>query len=54
MDPEIFVMKNDQYYAKVINGEYAVVNFWWPVNDARKVGKDRGYGYRFFPLFYGR
>jgi hypothetical protein len=53
LDPEIFVMKNDQYFAKIINGEYAVVNFWGPINDAIKKGKDSGYGYRFFPLFYG-
>jgi hypothetical protein len=53
LDPEIFVMKNDQYYSKLINGEYAVVNFWAPVADARKVGSQRGYGYRYFPLFWG-
>ncbi len=55
LDPEIFVMKNDQYFAKVINGEYAVVNFWAPIADARKHGQqsDPKYGYRFFPLFYG-
>jgi hypothetical protein len=54
MDPEIFVMKNDQYFAKVINGEYAVVNFWAPIQDAIKTGKDKGYGYRYLPLFYGQ
>lgn len=55
LDPEIFVMKNDQYYAKIINGEYAVVNFWAPIADARKKGLESSpqYGYRFFPLFYG-
>lgn len=55
LDPEIFVMKNDQYFAKVINGEYAVVNFWAPIADARKKGQESTpkYGYRFFPLFYG-
>jgi hypothetical protein len=53
LDPEIFVMKNDQYFAKATNGEYAVLNFWAPINDARRVGKERGYGFRFFPLFYG-
>jgi len=54
LDPEIFVMKNDQYFAKVINGEYAVVNFWAPITDAIKTGQERGYGYRYFPLFYGQ
>jgi putative aldouronate transport system substrate-binding protein len=54
VDPELFVMKNDQFNAKQINGEYAVLNRWWYVNDARKVGKERGYGYRYFPLFYGQ
>jgi ABC-type glycerol-3-phosphate transport system substrate-binding protein len=54
IDPEMFVMKNDQFNAKQINGEYAVINRWWSINDARKVGKDRGYGYRYFPVFYGQ
>jgi putative aldouronate transport system substrate-binding protein len=54
LDPEMFVMKNDQFNAKQINGEYAVLNRWWYVNDARKVGKDRGYGYRYFPVFFGQ
>jgi hypothetical protein len=54
LDPEIFVMKNDQFSAKQIDGEYAVINRWWDVSDARKVGKDRGYGYRYFPVFYGQ
>ncbi len=55
LDPEIFVMKNDQYFAKMINGEYAVANFWMPIADARKKGQESTpkYGYRFFPLFYG-
>jgi hypothetical protein len=50
----MFVMKNDQFNAKQINGEYAVINRWWYVADAEKVGKDRGYGYRYFPVFYGQ
>jgi len=54
IDPEMFVMKNDQFNAKQINGEYAVINRWWYVGDAEKVGKDRGYGYRFFPVFFGQ
>jgi putative aldouronate transport system substrate-binding protein len=54
LDPEIFVMKNDQFNAKQIDGEYAVLNRWWYVNDARKVGRDRGYGFRYFPVFYGQ
>jgi ABC-type glycerol-3-phosphate transport system substrate-binding protein len=54
IDPEMFVMKNDQFNAKQINGEYAVINRWWYVADAEKVGKDRGYGWRYFPVFYGQ
>jgi hypothetical protein len=54
LDPEIFVMKDDQYRTKVINGEYAVINFWIAVDEARRAGRERGYGYRFFPLFYGQ
>ena len=37
MDPEIF-MKDDQYRAKAINGEYAVINGWLPVSEAKEVG----------------
>jgi hypothetical protein len=54
VDPELFVMKNSQFFAKQVNGEYAVINRWWSLNDARKVGKERGYGYRYFPVFYGQ
>jgi len=54
VDQEMFVMKNDQFFAKEVNGEYAVINRWWSVNDARKTGKDRGYGYRYFPVFFGQ
>jgi ABC-type glycerol-3-phosphate transport system substrate-binding protein len=54
VDPEMFVMKNSQFNAKQINGEYAVLNRWWSINDARKTGKDRNYGYRYFPVFYGQ
>lgn len=52
MDPEIFVMKDDQYRAKAINGEYAVINCWLPVDQAKEVAAERGYGYRYFPVFY--
>lgn len=52
MDPEIFIMKDDQYRAKAINGEYAVINGWLPVSEAKEVGAERGYGYRYFPVFY--
>lgn len=53
LDPEIFVMKDDQFNTKIINGEYAVINFWSPVAEARATGRERGYGFRYFPLFYG-
>lgn len=52
VDPELFVMKNDQYTAKMANGEYAVFNAWGPVAAAREKGKERGYGFRPFPMFY--
>jgi ABC-type glycerol-3-phosphate transport system substrate-binding protein len=54
VDPEMFVMKNSQFNSKQINGEYAVINRWWSVNDVNKVGKERGYQYRFFPVFYAQ
>jgi len=53
MDPEIFIMKNDQYLAKVANGQYAEVNT--PFNnmtEATRVGKANGYGWRSVPFFY--
>lgn len=53
LDPELFVMKDDQFNTKIINGEYAVINFWSPVTEAREVGRERGYDFRYFPLFYG-
>jgi ABC-type glycerol-3-phosphate transport system substrate-binding protein len=54
LDPELFVMKDDQYHAKVRNGEYAIINAWTPVADARQVSIDenRGYGWRYAPIFY--
>jgi len=54
LDPEMFVMKDDQFRAKQVNGEYAVINRWGPIEDARRVGKERGYGFRYFPVFYGQ
>lgn len=53
IDREAWIMKDDQIKAKVINGEYAVINYWLPVNEARQVAKDenRGYGYRLLPAF---
>jgi len=54
LDPDIFVMSNEQLAAKQANGEYAVINRHGSVEEARKVGRDSGYGFRFFPLFYGQ
>ena len=54
IDPEIFIMKDDQYSAKAANGEYAVFNTSIPgaLSAARELGKERGYGWRPFPVFY--
>jgi hypothetical protein len=52
LDPETFVMKDDQVRAKVVNGEYAVINWTSPVTDARTTGLQRGYGWRYLPTFY--
>lgn len=56
LDPECFVQKMDQMNAKVVNGEYAIINWWHDVNAARKVSNDekRGYGYRILYLFNPR
>jgi len=50
LDPEIFIMKNDQYKAKALNGEYAVVNDWLGIENIRENTKDRGYGWVPVPL----
>lgn len=53
LDKEQFIQKDDQRNAKVINGEYATFQMWEPVNDARKLAKEKGrtYGYRMIPVF---
>jgi len=48
LDPEIFIMKTAQMDAKVINGEYAAFQNWMSVGAAGAIGKERGYGYRWF------
>jgi ABC-type glycerol-3-phosphate transport system substrate-binding protein len=53
MDPEIFIMKNDQYSAKVANGQYAEVNaFFNNMAEAERVGKANGYGWRSVVFWY--
>jgi hypothetical protein len=53
MDPEIFIMKNDQYLAKVTNGQYAEVNaFFNNMTEAERVGKENGYGWRSVVFWY--
>ena len=53
VDPEIFIMKNDQYNAKAVNGEYAVVNTWMNfLAPATELGAERGYGFRPMPMGY--
>ncbi len=54
IDPEMFIMKNDQYSAKAANGEYAIFNtsIGGALGPARELGKERGYGWRPFPVFY--
>jgi len=53
IDREAWIMKDDQIRAKAINGEFAVMNWWLPIDDARDLSKDqdRGYGYRLIPAF---
>ena len=55
LDPEIFIMKDDQYRAKAVNGEYALVNTFMGdfIVPATQVGNERGYGWRPVPLGYG-
>ncbi|UVI33211.1 hypothetical protein [Paenibacillus spongiae] len=50
---EFYIQKKEQREAKIINGEYAVVNMWHPIaanqEKVRKEGKN--YGWRFYPIF---
>ena len=53
LDPEIFVMGDDRYHAKIANGEYGV--FAWhfvPREPAIARGRERGYGWRPIPFFF--
>ncbi|AZN42533.1 type 2 periplasmic-binding domain-containing protein [Paenibacillus albus] len=47
---EFYIQKNEQRDAKIINGEYAVVNMWAPIaaNKDKVKGK---YDWRFVPIF---
>ncbi|RAP77611.1 hypothetical protein [Paenibacillus montanisoli] len=50
---EFYIQKNEQRDAKVINGEYAVVNMWAPIAANQEKVKKEGktYGWRFYPIF---
>lgn len=54
IDPEMFIMKNDQYSAKAANGEYALFNIsiGGALEAAKEIGNERGYGWRPFPIFH--
>lgn len=51
---EFFIQKDDQREAKMINGEYAVVNNYFPVAAARTKAAEegRGYGWRIYPAMF--
>jgi putative aldouronate transport system substrate-binding protein len=52
IDPETYIQKKDQMVAKFVNGRYAVVpSRMANLGSARDVGKDNGYGWRYFPTF---
>ncbi|SFJ02809.1 hypothetical protein SAMN02799624_03072 [Paenibacillus sp. UNC496MF] len=50
---EFYIQKNEQRDAKIINGEYAVVNMWAPIAaNQDKVKKAGGtYNWRYYPIF---
>ena len=54
LDPEIFVMKDDQYVAKAINGEYAIANTMMNgfYTEAVKVAAENNYGWVPMPVGY--
>ncbi len=51
---EYFIQQDDQREAKMINGEYAVVNNYFPVAAARQNAADEGktYGWRIYPACF--
>ena len=51
---EFFIQKDDQREAKMINGEYAVVNNYFPVASARTKALEEGrdYGWRIYPAIF--
>lgn len=51
---EFFIQKDDQREAKMINGEYAVVNNYFPIAAARTKAAEegRGYGWRIYPCTF--
>ena len=51
LDREWFTVKKPQIAEKAKNGEYAVMQEWLPVSAARKIGEERGYGYRLLPIW---
>jgi hypothetical protein len=53
-DPNLFVQTREEYLAKRMSGAYAVTNNWWSMDLVRAAAKDRGYGYRSLPAFYGK
>jgi len=53
LDPELFVMKNDQMRSKVANGEYAIINGWLYDESVTAVASADGFGYRMWPAGYG-
>ncbi|OPA73280.1 hypothetical protein BVG16_29830, partial [Paenibacillus selenitireducens] len=50
---EFYIQKKEQRDAKIINGEYAVVNMWHPVAaNLEKIHKEgKTYDWRFYPIF---
>lgn len=50
---EMFIQKEDQLNSRVINNEYACINYWLPLDQARAKAVDAGetYGWRVYPIF---
>ncbi len=51
---EYWTQKIDQANAKIVNGEYAIINWWSPVDGNRDKVKQEGkqdYGWRLYPIF---
>ena len=57
VDHDLFELDDLTFQNKITDGEYAALTQFDEMKDmagARKTGQERGYGYRYLPVFYGK